>query len=204
MRPSTGSRSAKIIETIAAAGARLSNLVTRLGRADSRAALTRLRLSGRRFVVLPGVDLPGRPGLLLLTALLLGLLCVVLTFRVRPSSQAAGELVLLSGPSSSNLNNTSEETPGRAPASPATMGQGSPDPGSNGFSPPAESVVRRGSMDAPSNRLSPDVRIAIGRIEKSASGRTDGAALRALAAAHLVEGDVDWQSRNRNPAERRP
>jgi hypothetical protein len=143
MTQSTESRTAKIIESTTAAAARLSRLLGRLSRAGSLIASTRLLLNDRPSIVLPGARLPGRPGLLLLTTLLLGLLCVVLTFRVRSSSQPTDELVLLSGPSSPNLNNSSGETPARALASPAAVGQGSPDPSSDGSAPPAEPAVNR-------------------------------------------------------------
>jgi FlxA-like protein len=135
MMQSTGSRITEIIESTITA--RLSRLVKRCGGAGSLFASTRRLLGARPSLLLPGVRLPGRPGLLLLTALLLGLLSLVLTFRFRSTSGSTGELVLLSDPSSSNLNKTSAAAPLYPPTSPTAVERSNADPGSSG-SPPKE------------------------------------------------------------------
>jgi hypothetical protein len=81
-------------------------------------------------LVLPGVSLPARPGLLLLATLLVCLLCLVLIIPGGSSIPAGAEFVLLTDASSSNLNNTSAEavTPQEAvePGSPDDSGAGLP------------------------------------------------------------------------------
>jgi hypothetical protein len=57
--------------------------------------------------LLPALSLPARPGLLLLTALLLGFLCLVMAIPRRPPPEAAIEVALLPDHSSPNLNSTS-------------------------------------------------------------------------------------------------
>ena len=135
MMQSTGSRITEIIESTITA--RLSRLVKGCGRAGSLFASTHRWPGARPSLLLPGVRLPGRPGLLLLTALLLGLLSLVLTLRLRSTSESTGELVLLSGPSSSNLNKTDAAAPSYPPASQTAAERSNTDPGSSG-PPPKE------------------------------------------------------------------
>src|SRR5436309_2300175 len=75
------------------------------------------RLGGdRRPVLLPGIRLPARPGLLLLMMLLLGLFGVLRTIPARPAPGAVAEFLLLSDASFSNLNSTGAEAPADSPA----------------------------------------------------------------------------------------
>jgi hypothetical protein len=150
--PSTGSRITKTIERLrdAMQPDQLRQQLGRIGPVLTVAArlLRRVPLLGRlrryswawssggaakqgHTIELPGVSLPARPGLLLLTTLLLSLLCLVLIIPARSPIPARAEFVLLSDASSSNLNdNTSAEagTPQAVvePSSPDATGTGLP------------------------------------------------------------------------------
>jgi hypothetical protein len=91
--------------------------------------------------LLPAINLPARPGLLLLTALLLSLLCLVMTIPKRPTPGAAVEFALLSDRSSPNLNSTSAEAPLRSGVPQAE--EGSPDTSGADVSPPVMTQVRQ-------------------------------------------------------------
>ena len=125
MRPSTVSRSTKTIDWLTDAGIGSGRSAERS--AGSMVAAARLFLSASRPVLLPEVSLPARPGLLLLTMLLLSLLACLLPVPERPLAPPADEFVLRSDLSSSNLNNTSAEEPVRRPAPQVVLEQASPD-----------------------------------------------------------------------------
>jgi hypothetical protein len=117
--------------------------------AGSMVAAVRLFLSAPRPVLLPAVRLPARQGLLLLTTLLLSLLGWLLTIPDQPLVPPNDEFVLRSDLSSSNLNNTSAEAPGRPPAPQVVLEQASPDLSElrppSGELPPAPAQVREGT-----------------------------------------------------------
>ncbi|HLJ96340.1 MAG TPA: hypothetical protein VKU02_24415 [Gemmataceae bacterium] len=125
MMRSTGSHNTKIIDRSRSDGAQRDAPRQIVCWADPIVAATHRFSHVRRPLLLPGIELPPRPGLLLLTALLLGLFCLVMTIPRHPPSEAAGEFALLSDLSSSNLNNTSAEAPHQV-AVPQT-GEGSSD-----------------------------------------------------------------------------
>jgi hypothetical protein len=145
MMRSTGSPNTKTTERRTDDEARAGRWGKRLGRAGLMLAAARHRFIARGPVLLPGVRLPARPSLLLLTALLLSLLCLVLTIRSRPPSPATAEFVLLSDPSSSNLNSTSAEAPARSPTPQAVAQQGSLETAGSG-SPGLESPPARAQL----------------------------------------------------------
>ena len=141
MMRSTESRSMKTTERITPERARPDAPRTLVCWADPIVAATH-RLSGaRRPFLLPALSLPARPGLLLLTALLLSLLCLVMTIPRRPTSGTALEFALLSDQSSPNLNSTSAEAPVRSGVPQAE--EGSPDTSGADGSPPAMAQVRQ-------------------------------------------------------------
>jgi hypothetical protein len=76
-------------------------------------------------VVLPGLSLPARPGLLVFTTILLSLFGLILTIPGYSDSSAVAEFLLLSDPSFSNLNNTSAPAPAYPPAPQVATQQGS-------------------------------------------------------------------------------
>jgi hypothetical protein len=141
MMRSTESRSTKTTERTNPERARPDTPRRLVCCADPIVAATHRLSNSRRRFLLPALSLPARPGLLLLTALLLGLLCLVMAIPRRPTSGTAVEFALLRDRSSTNLNSTSAEAPTRAGVPQAE--EGSPDTSGANGSPPVMAQVRQ-------------------------------------------------------------
>lgn len=122
MMPSIGSPNTKIIDCSLGDEARPGSAPPRGSRAGRILTAAHRLATTPRPILLPGISLPARPGLLLFTALL-GFACLVLLICSRSTPPSVSEFALLTDQSCPNLNSTSAEAPAEVPAPQAVAEQ---------------------------------------------------------------------------------